>query len=303
MRILVALGGNALLKRGESLTAETQRKNIRIAAKSIADLIRDNNEVIITHGNGPQIGLLAMQGYFYRPDQMLPLDVLSAETEGMIGYMIETEMRNELGEKYPVSSLLTQVEVWEQDPAFENATKPVGPQMDKHEADRLANLYGWHVVKDGQKYRRAVPSPKPLNVLQASTIETLVREGIAVICAGGGGVPVVKDKTKRWVGVEAVVDKDRSSALLATKLGFDLLLLLTDVDGVFENWETDEAKLMEKTTVDKLRAKDFPDGSMGPKVDAACSFVSATGRRAAIGSLAHVPGLVRECSGTQVTIR
>ena len=225
MLIVVALGGNALLKRGEAMTAETQRANVNKAAAALAELIKEGHQIVITHGNGPQVGLLALQGAAYRPDGADPLDVLGAETEGMIGYMIEQELENAIDHQKPVATLLTQVVVDLADPAFQKPTKFVGPVYDKAEAERRASAANWSIAQDGDKWRRVVPSPAALEIPDLSVLKILLRNDVIVICAGGGGIPVVRRRDGSLVGVEAVIDKDAASALLAEQIDADALLL------------------------------------------------------------------------------
>lgn len=302
MRIVAALGGNALLKRGEKLTAENQRRNAKAAAQSLSALIDAGHDITITHGNGPQVGLLALQSYAYKPSEMLPLDVLDAESEGMIGYMIEQEMRNALGGTIRIATLLTQIEVAMDDPAFDRPTKPIGPFFDRREADDLAALHGWSIVEQDGKFRRAVASPRPVRVLGIDIIGMLMDHDVTVICAGGGGIPVVRRSGGGHDGVEAVIDKDHASALLAENLGADMLLLLTDIDGVYANWNEDNAARIERATPDQLRSQGFAEGSMGPKVAASCAFVDKPGRSAAIGSIADAMKIVDGTAGTLIAL-
>lgn len=302
MRIVVALGGNALLKRGEPMTAEVQRRNIRVAAEAMAPVAKEH-QLVISHGNGPQVGLLALQGAAYKPDEAYPLDVLGAETEGMIGYMIEQEMGNLLPFEVPFATLLTMVEVDGNDPAFKDPTKFVGPVYEKAEGDRIKAEKGWVFKQDGAKWRRVVPSPLPKRIFEIRPIKWLLERGTIVICAGGGGIPTMYkpgvDRT--LIGVEAVIDKDLCSELLARELDADLLILATDADAVFLGWGTPEAKAIHKANPAAISKHSFPAGSMGPKVDAACRFAMATGHSAAIGALADVPAIVRGEKGTIIS--
>ncbi len=297
MKIVVALGGNALLRRGEPISAEVQRGHVRDAAASLVSVARDHT-LVITHGNGPQVGLLALQAEAYRGARAFPLDVLGAESEGMIGYMLEQELRGRLPGR-EIATLLTQVEVDPKDPAFGAPTKPIGPVYSEEEARRLAAERGWTVAPDGARYRRVVPSPEPLRILEIGAIRTLVDAGMIVVCSGGGGIPVIVDEGFVF-GAEAVIDKDRSAALLATLLGADMLVLLTDVDAVVDGYKTPTARPLHETTPAALRALRLDLGSMGPKVDAACRFVEATGRTAAIGALEEAAAIVRGEMGTIV---
>jgi carbamate kinase len=302
MRIVIALGGNALLKRGEAMTAEVQRRNIRIAAEAMAPVAAEH-QLVISHGNGPQVGLLALQGAAYKADEAYPLDVLGAETEGMIGYMIEQELGNLLPFEVPFATLLTMVEIDGNDPGFKNPTKFVGPVYDQPEADRIKVEKGWTFKQDGTKWRRVVPSPLPKRIFEIRPIRWLLDHGTVVICAGGGGIPTMYDPnaTRTLVGVEAVIDKDWCSELLARELNADLFIMATDADAVFVDWGTPEAKAIHRASPKALGEHKFPAGSMGPKVDAACHFAAATGKAAAIGALADIAAIVRGDKGTIVS--
>jgi len=300
MLVVAALGGNALLKRGEPLTAEVQRKNVTTAALSLAGIVRAGHDLVVTHGNGPQVGLLALQGASYKPDEAYPLDVLGAETEGMIGYMIEQELENALGHDRPVATLLTQVVVDPSDPAFEKPTKFVGPVYDREEAERRAAGAGWSIAPDGDKWRRVVPSPKPLEIPDMRVLKLLLDQGVVVVCAGGGGIPVLRREDGSMVGIEAVIDKDAASALLASQLGADALLLLTDVDAVYRDFSTDQSTPLSELTVAEARALEMPAGSMGPKLQAACDFAQAGGI-IGIGRLQDAVAILDGSAGTRVS--
>jgi carbamate kinase len=304
MRIVVALGGNALLKRGEPMTAEVQRRNIRVAAGALAPLAGEH-QLVISHGNGPQVGHLALQGAAYKPEEAYPLDVLGAETEGMIGYMIEQEMGNLLPFEVPFATILTMVEVDGNDPGFGNPTKFVGPVYDAAAAEKLKAEKGWVFKLDGQKWRRVVPSPAPQRIFELRPIKWLLEHGTIVICAGGGGIPTMyKAGGKReLIGVEAVIDKDLCSELLARDLDADLLIMATDVDAVYAGWGTPDAKAMHRVNPNALTAGDFPAGSMGPKIAAAAQYAQRTGRTAAIGALADIPSIVRGEKGTSISTK
>ena len=299
MRVVVALGGNALLRRGQALTAENQRENVRIAAEALAPIAKEH-ELVVSHGNGPQVGLLALQGAAYKPDEAYPLDVLGAETEGMIGYMIEQEMGNLLPQEVPFATILTMIEVDGTDPAFQQPTKFIGPVYDKADAERLAADKGWAIKPDGDKWRRVVPSPAPKRIFELRPIKWLLEKGCIVICAGGGGIPTVYDKKGKLHGVEAVIDKDFASELLARELGADLFIMATDADAVYLDWGTPQARGIKRAAPKALSQYDFPAGSMGPKVEAACNFAEATGKAAAIGALADLQGIVMGTAGTTV---
>ena len=301
MKIVIALGGNALLKRGEPMTHDVQRANIRVAAQAIAP-VAQQHQVVLAHGNGPQVGLLALQASAYKDVEAYPLDVLGAQTEGMIGYMIEQELGNLLPFEVPFATILTMVEVDPEDPAFQNPTKFVGPVYEKEEADRLKGEKGWTFKQDGAKWRRVVPSPLPKRIFEIRPIKWLLEHGTLVICAGGGGIPTMYEAGKdRWLaGIEAVIDKDLASELLARELGADLFVIATDVDGVYLDWGKPAQRKLNRVTIQELRANPFPAGSMGPKVDAAIHFVEKTGKRAAIGSLQDIEKIVAGEAGTNV---
>ncbi len=299
MRIVIALGGNALLKRGEPLTAENQQANVRMAAERIANVV-PGNEIVIAHGNGPQVGLLALQAESYRNVKPYPLDVLGAQTEAMIGYVIERELGNLLPEEQQLATLLTMVEVDPADPAFDDPTKFIGPVYTEDEAHLLAEENGWVVKRDGLDFRRVVPSPRPRRIFEIRPIRALVERGVIVVCAGGGGIPTYLDQEGLLHGVEAVIDKDLASALLAQQLDADLLVIATDVDGVYADWGGPQQRHLDAVTPDELEALDFADGSMGPKVEAACSFARDTGKAAVIGSLTDIVAIVEGAAGTRV---
>lgn len=301
MRIVIALGGNALLRRGEPMTAENQRDNVRIAAQQIAQ-IASGNELVIAHGNGPQVGLLALQGAAYKEVAAYPLDVLGAQTEGMIGYLIEQELGNLLPYEQPFATLLTQVKVDADDPAFSHPTKPIGPVYTKDEAEHLAREKGWSIAPDGDKYRRVVASPRPRHIFEIRPIQWLIEQGTIVICAGGGGIPTMYDKDHKLVGVEAVIDKDLCSALLAQELAADLLVIATDVDAAYVDWGKPTKKAIARAHPDELERLGFATGSMGPKVQAAIEFVRETGKDAVIGALADIVAITEGRAGTRVSV-
>ena len=300
MRILVALGGNALLRRGEPMTAEAQRANIRIASEALA-AIHPGNELIVTHGNGPQVGLLALQGHAYKPEEASPLDVLGAQTEGGIGYMIEQEMGNLLPFEVPFATILTMVEVDPADPAFQNPTKFIGPVYTKAVADQLKAEKGWVFKADGDKWRRVVPSPMPKRIFEIRPIRWLLEKGTIIIAAGGGGIPTIYEPGRKLRGIEAVIDKDFCSELLARELGADLFVMATDVEAVFQDWGKPAVRAIRSATPDEIEAHSFPAGSMGPKVAAAAHFARVTGKRAAIGSLKDLRGIVQGTAGTSIS--
>ena len=301
MRIVIALGGNALLQRGQPMTAENQRANIRVAAECIA-AVAPGNEIVVAHGNGPQVGLLALQAAAYRDVAPYPLDVLGAQTEAMIGYVIEQELGNLLPAQQPLATLLTMIEVDRDDPAFAHPTKPIGPVYDRDTAERLEAASGWAIAADGDKFRRVVASPKPKRIFEIRPIRRLVEQGTIVICAGGGGIPTMYDENGNLQGVEAVIDKDLASALLAEQLDADLLVIATDVDGVYTAWGTPEQCRLDRVTPDELAGLELPAGSMGPKVHAACGFARNTGNEAVIGALTDITKIVEGAAGTRVRL-
>ena len=300
MLIVAALGGNALLRRGESLDVGVQRTNVKVAATALAALVDAGHDVVVTHGNGPQVGLLALQSEACADVAPYPLDVLGAESEGMIGYLLDQELANQLAGRQ-VATLLTQVVVSLDDPAFSRPTKPIGPVYTEAVARQLARERGWTVARDGAAFRRVVASPEPIRIVEADTIALLVAAKVVVVCAGGGGVPVAERAGVGLIGVEAVIDKDRSAALLAENLRADRLLLLSDTDAVYADWGTSRAHPIHGAHPDELRAMTFAEGSMGPKVDAAVRFVEGTGRPAAIGALADALLLAEGKAGTIIT--
>jgi carbamate kinase len=302
MRIVVALGGNALLRRGQALTAENQRENIRGAAATLAPLAREH-QLVITHGNGPQVGLLALQSAAYASSSggaTYPFDVLGAESQGMIGYLIEQEFDTILAGQPLTVTLLTQVEVDPQDPAFSDSTKFVGPVYEQEEAERIARERGWAVKQDGAKWRRVVASPRPKRIFDTKVVDLLLNQGVTVICAGGGGIPVMY-QDGALLGVEAVIDKDRASALLAKELRADLYVMLTDVAAVYVEYGQPTQRALGAVSVDEVEQYSFPAGSMGPKVEAACDFARSTGKVAVIGSLNEAAELIHGDRGTRIT--
>jgi len=300
VRIVVALGGNALLRRGQPMTAANQRANVRIAAEALAPIALEH-ELVVTHGNGPQVGLLALQGAAYHPDDAFPLDVLGAETEGLIGYLIEQELGNLLPFDKPLATLLTMVEVDPNDPAFSDPSKFVGPVYEKADAEALAASKGWVVKQDGDSWRRVVPSPDPKRIFELRPVRWLLEQGAVVIAAGGGGIPTMYlPGTRTLVGVEAVVDKDRASALLAREIKADQFLVATEADAIYLDWATDNQRAIRRATPKALAEIGFAPGSMGPKVEAACAFVSDTGNPAIVGALDQIPALMAGDAGTAV---
>jgi carbamate kinase len=305
MRVVAALGGNALLRRGEPLTAENQRANARVACKALAPVALEH-QLVVSHGNGPQVGLLALQGSAYTEVEPYPLDLLGAQTEGMIGYLIQQELGNEVPFEKRIATLLTLIEVDGADPAFQDPTKPIGPTYTEADSERLAEEKGWAFKPDGAGFRRVVASPAPQRIFGTEPVEWLLKHHAVVICAGGGGIPVMYTDAavpagRQLVGVEAVIDKDLASALLAKDISADALLILTDVDAVYDGWGTPQQRAIRRATPEALGKSEFAAGSMGPKVRAACAFVAETGGIAAIGSIADTPALLRGEAGTIVT--
>jgi carbamate kinase len=301
MRVVVALGGNALLRRGEPMTADVQRANIQIAAQALAP-VAQRHELVVTHGNGPQVGLLALQSQAYSAVEPYPLDVLGAETEGMIGYVLEQELGNLLPFEVPIATLLTMVEVDAADPAFNDPTKFVGPVYDQPAADKLKRDKGWIFKQDGAKWRRVVPSPLPKRIFELRPIKWLLENGTIVICAGGGGIPTAysQNGSRKLSGIEAVIDKDLASELLARELEADVFVMATDINGVYLDFGTPQQRMIGKVTVSELKEHNFAAGSMGPKVAAAIQFAEQTGKRAAIGTLSDIGAIVEGKKGTNV---
>lgn len=294
---VIALGGNALLPRGEAPEAASQLRAARLAAERLAPAT-DDHRLVVTHGNGPQVGLLALMGDAYEGVDPYPLDVLDAESAGQIGYVIELELDNAISSCDTVA-LITRVLVDEDDPAFAEPSKFIGPAYDEASAREAGLERGWEFRPDGDGFRRVVPSPEPLRIVQLPAIRRLSESGFLVVCAGGGGIPVVEEGTGHR-GVEAVIDKDLCSARLATDLDAEILIMATDVDAVYLDWAGQDRRAIGRITPSELRRHDFPAGSMGPKVEAACRMVELTGGRAAIGSLEQLPGLLEGSAGTQV---
>ena len=300
MKVLIALGGNALLRRGQTLSAENQLDNIKRAAAQLARVAL-NHQLVLTHGNGPQVGLLALQSVAYTKVDAYPLDVLGAQTEGMIGYLLEQEIANLLPPSQTVTTLLTRVEVDRKDPAFKNPTKPIGPIYSLVESQQIAADKHWTMAADGNAFRRVVASPKPLRVMGIDSIRWLLQHDVLVIAAGGGGIPVAKGADGHSMqGIEAVIDKDLCSGLLARELEVDCLIIATDVDAVYVDWGLPSQHAINNVTPQSLSKHDFPAGSMGPKVEAAIGFALATGKKAVIGSLENIEAMLAGRAGTQV---
>jgi len=302
VRVVVALGGNALLRRGQPMTVENQRTNVAIACEHLAPVAAEH-QLVISHGNGPQIGLLALESAAYEAVPAYPLDVLGAESQGMIGYLIEQELGNRLPFERPLATLLTMIEVDPDDPAFAEPTKPIGPQYSTEDAAALERERGWTFRPDGEQLRRVVPSPAPKRIFQRRQISWLLERGAVVICAGGGGIPTAY-RDGRLVGVEAVIDKDHASGLLARDLAADVLVMATDTPAVYLGYGTDDEHAVLAADPDALvaqHADEFAAGSMRPKVMAACDFARATGRPAVIGQLADIERLVAGIAGTRIS--
>ncbi len=299
--IVVALGGNALLRRSDPMTVEAQRTNVKIAVRQLAPLAEEY-DLVLAHGNGPQVGLLALQAAAYDATDPYPLDVLGAQSQGMIAYMVEQELGNVLPSEKPIATLLTMVEVDPADPAFDDPTKFVGPQYDKEQADELAARKGWTFKYDGDKLRRVVASPEPKRIFEIRPVKWLIENGCVVICAGGGGIPTAFTSKEKHtlIGVEAVIDKDLAAELLARDLEADLLVLATDAEGVYADWGTPDQRALGWVTPEELEGYEFASGSMGPKVEAAVRFVKSTCCRAAIGRLEDIAEIVAGRAGTNV---
>ena len=301
MRVVVALGGNALLERGKPMTVQNQRVNVATACAALAPVALQH-ELVVSHGNGPQVGLLSLQAAAYDEASDYPFDVLGAQTEGMIGYLIEQELGNLLPFEKPLATILSMTEVDPEDPAFADPSKFVGPVYTAEEAQRLAAARGWVVKPDGEYWRRVVASPLPTRIFEIRAVEWLLTQGCVVICAGGGGIPTMyRPGTRTLVGVEAVIDKDRASAVLARDLAADLLVIATDTDAVYVGWGTPEQKAVATAHPDDLEALPFAAGSMGPKVEAAADFARGSGTAAVIGALSELPALLAGTAGTRVT--
>lgn len=296
MKIVIALGGNAILNRGEPLEAINQIQHIQAAVTVIAKIAQEH-EVILCHGNGPQVGLLVLENEHYQEITPYPLDVLVAETQGMLGYWLQRELKNQLPDT-EVVTLLNQVIVDPYDPAFHNPSKFIGPQ---YPVDKLKQLEqrGWSMRLDNNMARRVVPSPQPQAIVELNTIAELSSKGHIVICGGGGGIPVIEE-TEKLKGVEAVIDKDHTAALIAEKLDADCLLILTDVDGIYQNWNTPQQKLIRKISAEALAQHHLAKGSMGPKVEACCDYVKQTGNAAAIGLLSEAQAILSGNAGTHI---
>jgi carbamate kinase len=282
------------------MTVQAQRANVKRAVVALRPLFDAGHQLVVTHGNGPQVGLLALQAAAGPTEGAYPLDVLDAESEGMLGYMIEQELENALPGGRLIATLLTQIVVDRRDPAFRHPTKPIGPVYDKTKAEQLVQARGWRTAQDGKGWRRVVASPQPKQILEARVIELLVTQGVTVICAGGGGIPVLERSDGTLLGVEAVIDKDHASALLARQIRADQLLLLTDVDAVYLDWESDRARAVSRVGLGALNPADFAAGSMRPKIEAASGFAAETGRPAAIGRLEDAAAIVAGGAGTRI---
>lgn len=299
MLLVIALGGNALLQRGEPLESDLLRKNVKVAATVIAKAAEDH-DIVIAHGNGPQVGLLALQADAYKKVHPYPLDILDAESQGMIGYLLQQEIGNYLQSK-SVATLLTQVLVDAKDPAFQSPSKPIGPVYTESQAKAIQQAHDWILKPDGQYFRRVVPSPKPQHIYELDAIKLLLQANTIVIAGGGGGIPCIKTGDKQLKGVEAVIDKDLTASLLARQLKAESLVILTDVDAVYENWGTSAAKAIHNISSKTLRQYQFAAGSMGPKVEAACQFVDATLRPVMIGKLSDLNEILKGKAGTLIT--
>jgi carbamate kinase len=301
MRVVVALGGNALLGRGQQMTEQNQQENVRVAAKALAGIAREHM-LVATHGNGPQVGLLALESAAYKDVEPYTLDVLGAESEGMIGYLIEQALGNLLPNRQRIATLLTQIEVDPHDPALKQPSKPIGPVYTQADAEKLAKERGWAIAPDNTAYRRVVPSPLPKHIVEIGVIEMLVNRGVIVICAGGGGIPTVARPDGSLIGVEAVIDKDWTGALLAQEVHAEMYMILTDVNAVYINWEQPDARAIRRASPDAIEQFTFAAGSMRPKVEAASDFVRKTKGVAVIGALEDALALLHGTAGTTITM-
>ena len=301
MLVVVALGGNALLRRGKPVTVDRQRAKVRLAARALA-AVAATHQLVIGHGSGPQVGLLALQGAAYANVEAYPLDALNAQTEGAIGYLIEQELGNLLPFDRPLATVLTMVEVDPDDPAFKRPARFIGPVYLREEAERMALSKGWVFKPDGDKWRRVVASPEPKSIFELLPIKCLLERNTIVIAAGGGGIPAmyVNEADRNLVGVECVIDNDLASELLARELGADLLVMLTDAEAVCTDWGKPTQKTIRRASPHALRNLAFAAGSMGSKVDAACRFASATGKPAAIGAPADLEDILAGRAGTTI---
>ncbi len=296
MKVVIALGGNALLRRGERADADVQMANVRIAAKAVAEIAKEHN-VVLTHGNGPQVGLLALQADAYKDVTPYPFDVLGAESQGMIGYMVAQCVGNDLPDRQVVN-IITQTEVDPNDPAYSDPRKFVGPVYDKETAEKLAAERGWTVAADGKYFRRVVPSPQPKKIVEIDTIRQLVDSGAMVIASGGGGIPVVRNAQGKLEGSEAVIDKDMSASIMAAELDADALLILTDAPSIALDWGTPDQKEIKEVSPEKLQEYNFAKGSMGPKVDAVCRFANTGKGFGAVGRLEDALDILNGKAGT-----
>lgn len=299
MRIIVALGGNAIARRGEPMTVQRQLDNLRLVSHQLKS-VAEAHELVLTHGNGPQVGMLALQNAEYSALAEYPLDVLGAETQGMIGYFIEIEMRHALPPEQKLTTVLTLVEVSTEDPAFKDPTKFIGPVYTESEAQTLATERGWSFRLDGAAHRRVVPSPVPQRIVQIDSVVQLLRANHIVICAGGGGIPMARDVDGHLVGVEAVVDKDASSAVLASAIQGDLFVMATDADAVYLDWGAPSQRAIKRISTAALGKHGFAAGSMGPKVAAAIAFADRSGCPAVIGKLDDLDGILAGRAGTVI---
>lgn len=314
MRVVVALGGNALLRRGQAMTSENQRDNVRLACRQLAS-VAAAHELVIAHGNGPQVGLLALQGAAFKEVPTYPLDILGAETQGMIGYLLELELGNLLPFDKPLAAVLTMIEVDEDDPAFDDPSKPIGPRYGASEAETLAAEHGWTFKPDGEHLRRVVPSPRPRRIFELRQVRWLLEKGAVVICAGGGGIPVMYSDhlgpafddgpDRQLVGVEAVIDKDHASALLSSSIEAHRFVMATDADAVYLDYQRPGQRAIARAHPDALLelSYHFAEGSMWPKVQAACTFATATGNTATIGGLDDIDDMLSGAAGTIITVQ
>lgn len=298
MRLVIAIGGNALLKRGQPMTAQAQRRNMHASAQALAAAYADH-DVAIVHGNGPQVGLLAEQTQRAGAASVFPLDMVGAESQGMLGYLISQELSNAAPQR-EVIAVLSQTRVDSQDPAFARPTKPIGAICPASEAQILHRRHGWTFKTDGDGKRRVVASPEPIEIIEAAAIDRMVAAGVVVVCAGGGGIPVQRLSDGALEGLEAVIDKDLTAALLARRLKADRLVILTDVDAIYDDWGGPGQSPLRQITIAELRRRTFTEGSMAPKVQAVCGFVEATGGSAVVGALDQARAVMAGASGTLI---
>lgn len=300
MKVVIALGGNALVRRGQEVNAQNLRTNVRASMGALAKVAMEHS-LVLTHGNGPQVRLLALQNLAYTDVAAYPLDILGAETQGMLGYVVGQELMNAVKLRKEMATILTTTVVSPDDPAYANPTKFVGPVYRQADAEAMAERYGWTIAKDGDWWRRVVPSPTPLYIRQANTIKRIIDLGLIVLCVGGGGVPVFLDEEeRRMTGTEAVIDKDIASAVLARDIQADRFMMLTDANAVYLDWGTSSQRAIKTVSPEVLAGYPFPASSMGPKVDAAVHYSEGSHGEVVIGSLRDVDAILEGEAGTRI---